>query len=115
MGAFQTYIHSGKYKVWKDVIAVPQGYIMRASEIKPVPGSKIKIFDILELTVIDDIGATGTEGFVQYFYLYDFEKFGVVRNKYIYKEAKKGERRGNKFYDSSLEEVLGGMKQRLGG
>ena len=115
MGALKTYIASGKYKVWQDVVwqGSNSGIIMPTSEIKPIPGSKIKLFDILRVTIVDDVGI-GIGKFNQYFYLYDFEKYGAVHTKYSYRRPYRGSFTGNRFYDSSLEGKLGGDRQTLG-
>ena len=105
---------SGRYKLWKRVrLTSKRGGIYRESEITPVSGSTPKLADILELTVVDDT-PLGVGNFVWRFYLYDFEKRGQTRNRYVYKKKKNNIFIGNKFYDDSLEERLGGERQTLG-
>ena len=116
MGAFETYIYSGRYKLWKDVqLAVKDGYgpVYRSSEIRPIAGSKIKLIDTIALKVVDDTHL-GVGGFTWYFSLYDFEKYGATRTKYSYRGDKSKSFKANKFYDDSLEEKLGGFVQTLG-
>ena len=115
MGALSTYIASGMYKVWQDVVwtGSNSGVILPSSEISPIPGSKVKLRDILKVTVIDDAGI-GVGSFIQYFYLYDFEKYGIIKTRYSVRKADRGSFIGNKFYDSSLEGKLGGERQTLG-
>lgn len=114
MGAFQTYIMSGRYKLWKDVrLTSLRGGIYRTSEIKPVAGSKLKLVDVLALQVVDDT-PLGVGNFTWYFSLYDFEKHGQTRTKVAYRRREANSFSRNKFYDSSLDDFLGGYKQTLG-
>lgn len=114
MGAFQTYIMSGRYKLWKDVrLTSLQGGIYERSQIKPVAGSKIKLVDVLALQVVDDT-PLGVGNFTWYFSLYDFEKYGQTRTRTVYRRDIRSSFKANKFYDSSLEEKLGGYNQTLG-
>lgn len=116
MGAFVDYIHSRKYKVWKPVYGrhLSGNIVIKPSEISPVAGSKIKIFETIELFVVDD--GTGLGGnFYMYFYLYDFIKEGQSRYKSVTVKRREKSTVSNKFYDDSLEYFLGGDTQRLGG
>jgi len=115
MGGLATYIASGKYKVWKDVVFTKPnaGVIYPESEIKPVAGSKIKLFDILRVKVVDDAGI-GVGTFYQDFYLYDFEKYGTIKTKYVVRRQRSSVFISNKFYDPTLEDKLGGDRQTLG-
>lgn len=116
MGAFETYIHSGKYKLWKAVrvaIHPSLGPVYRPSEIKPVGGSRVKLVDTLDLYVVDDT-PLGVGNFHWYFSLCDFEKLGRTRDKVTYRRQQSNSYSRNKFYDESLEDKLGGFEQTLG-
>lgn len=120
MGAFEQYIYNKKYKLWEDVVIWrnpnnSNDVLYAYSEIKPVAGSKIKLFEVINVKVIDDVGVLGGNK-VWTLYLYDFEKIGRVKDKHVFRRYKSsGNSIGNKFYDDSLDGFLGGEQQSLGG
>lgn len=117
MGAFADLIASGVYKrfvrhQWG--IYPGEGPLYEEPEITPLPGSKLKLVDVLRVTVVDDVGI-GTGNFYWYIYLYDFVKTGEkIRNvQTIYKDTNIAAE--NVYFDDTLDEKLGGEKQNLGG
>lgn len=117
MSAFIDYIYSGKYKLWKDVKLAyhsSEGWVYRTSEIQPLSGSKMYLWNVIDLYVVDDT-PLGVGNFHWYFYLYNFDKYGSTKYKYTTARAKgTALSRWNRFYDTNLEEKLGGARQLLG-
>lgn len=116
MGYYGDLIQSKKYKRWKrHQAAIYQGQpLYDEPEITPLPGSEIKYRDLLRIYVVDDIGAVGYN-FYWNIYLYNFVKEGkvITKTQYI---IKKGGNDDNKtvYFDTGLDEKLGGEKQKTG-
>ena len=105
----------GKYKLWKPWSMGDYYHTVEQPQISPLPGSSIKLNDIMVVKIIDDIGVYGGTVTMVY-YLYDFIKEGKVieRTQYI---IGRGEDMEDKtvFFDEGLEEKLGGQKEKIGG
>lgn len=118
MGYFANYIASGKYKrfVRHQWGYYPgEGPLYNEPEFAPLPNSDTKLWNVLRVTVVDDVGLIGSN-FYYYFYLYDFTKNReVVRKKQVIYRSTSGGMTGNAYYDDMLEEKLGGKKEVLGG
>ena len=110
MGAFNNYILSGKYKLWK--IENNPG---KPGVISPRKTDKVEPVAILDITVVDGVPPY-SQNYHWYVYLYDFVKYGKTTKKIQYiKPSDTSLTNLNPFYDPSLEERLGGTKERLGG
>lgn len=110
MGAFNDYIVSGKYKLWK--IDNNPG---KATVISPRPTDKVEPYAILDIKFFYGVPPQ-VEWFHWYVYLYDFVKRGkkIKKTQYITTKSR-SLTKANPYWDPSLEERLGGTKERLGG
>lgn len=110
MGAFNDYIVSGKYKLWK--IDNNPG---KTTVISPRPTDDVEPYAILDITVLEG-NPPNWNRYHWYIYLYDFVKRGKKIKKTQYITAKnRSLTKANPYWDPSLEERLGGTKERLGG
>lgn len=117
MGAFADYIASGVYKRFvrhQAGIDANNQPVYDEPDFTPIAGSTTKLWNVLRVTVVDDIGM-GLGQFYYYFNLYDFTKTGEKKKSVqtIYKDTDIAAE--NVYFDDTLDEKLGGEKQNLGG
>ena len=105
----------GRYKRWKPWSMGDYYHTIAPAEITPMPGSIIRLNDVMTVNIVDDIGVYGGGGITMVYYLYDFIKEGRVTTKEQYIIKKEKDVNKTVYYDEGLDEKLGGDKEKIGG
>lgn len=112
MGAFNDYIVSGKYKLWR--ITNNSGV---AVQIGPRAGDKVEpaLIIVVDVFLLDPQYPGGRIDKYWYIYLYDFVKYGrTIKKKQTIVKGGRDISMVNPYYEPGIEERLGGTKERLG-